>query len=210
MGYEGPRVRTLAVGWASPRADPSGLLSGVTSPPSLKYARVERERRWLLATTPSVSVADDVLAITDRYLTGSRLRLRETVSGAGDVVRKLGHKVRLTDGPGEVACTSLYLDDAEWALLCALEAHVLSKERHRMSIAAGHVAVDVFGGHCAGLVLVEIDRGDGADTGLPDGFAAVAEVTADERFTGGRLAEGSRQELLAAVEEYGLKLRQIT
>lgn len=181
----------------------------MTAIASLKYARVERERRWLLASPPLGSASGDVVAITDRYLPGSRLRLRETVSATGEVVRKLGHKVRLTDGPEEVACTSLYLDDVEWALLCSLEAHVLVKVRHRMSLAGVTVAVDVFGGHSAGLVLVEIDRGDGADTGLPDGFAAVAEVTADERFTGSRLAEGSRPELLAAAEEYGLELRQI-
>lgn len=182
----------------------------MTATHSLKYARVERERRWLIDLPPSASASADVLTVTDRYLTGSRLRLRETVSSAGDVVRKLGHKVRLTDGPEEVACTSLYLDDAEWALLCALEAHVLSKERRRMVVDGVDLALDVFGGDCAGLVLAEIDRGDDVDTGLPEGLGAVAEVTADERFTGGRLAEGSRQELLAAVEEYGLKLRQIT
>lgn len=171
---------------------------------------MERERRWLLAVPPPVATTDDVLTITDRYLTGSRLRLRETVSATGEVVRKLGHKVRLSAGPQEVACTSLYLDDGEWALLCALEAHVLSKERRRMVVDGVALALDVFGGDCAGLVLAEIDRGDNADTGLPEGLGAVAEVTADERFTGGRLAEGSRQELLAAVEEYGLELRQIT
>jgi hypothetical protein len=31
----------------------------------------------------------------------------------GTVVRKLGHKVRLSAGPREVACTSMYLDDGD-------------------------------------------------------------------------------------------------
>lgn len=176
----------------------------MTAIASLKYARVERERRWLLASPPLAPC--DVVAITDRYLPGSRLRLRETVSATGEVVRKLGHKVRLSDGPQEVACTSLYLDDAEWALLCSLEAHLLVKERRRMVVDGVTVAVDVFGGRCAGLVLAEIDRGDGADTGLPEGLGAVAEVTADERFTGGLLSASSRAALLSALEEYGLRL----
>ena len=33
------------------------------------------------------------------------------------MTRKLGHKVRLGNDATEVAHTSLYLDDAEWALL---------------------------------------------------------------------------------------------
>ena len=38
----------------------------------------------------------------------------------GTVTRKLGHKVRLTGGPAEVASTSLYLEDEKRALLSAL------------------------------------------------------------------------------------------
>ncbi|MGH3306463.1 MAG: hypothetical protein ACRDOX_02155, partial [Nocardioides sp.] len=59
---------------------------------SLKYAHVERERRWLLATVPELTGSR--MEITDQYLVGSRLRLREVTEG-GSVVRKLGHKVRL-------------------------------------------------------------------------------------------------------------------
>ena len=57
---------------------------------SLKYARVERERRWLLGSTPGLSGSP--MEITDRYVLGTRLRLREVVVGES-VVRKLGHKV---------------------------------------------------------------------------------------------------------------------
>ncbi len=82
-------------------------------PVSLKYAVVERERRWLVRRIPEgVSSVRDIV---DRYVTGTRLRLREVREADGTVVRKLGHKVRLSDGPAEVACTNLYLDDAEWA-----------------------------------------------------------------------------------------------
>ena len=55
---------------------------------SLKYARVERERRWLLASAPELGSGP--MDITDRYLVGTRLRLREVTEG-GSVVRKLGH-----------------------------------------------------------------------------------------------------------------------
>ena len=42
---------------------------------SLKYAVVERERRFLLASLPEG--IDCTRQIIDRYLTGTRLRLRE-------------------------------------------------------------------------------------------------------------------------------------
>ncbi len=88
-------------------------------PRYLKYARVERERRWLLSAAPDLATATRTLEIRDRYLRGTRLRFREVSEADGTVVRKLGHKVRLGDGPGEVACTSIYLDDTEWDLLAS-------------------------------------------------------------------------------------------
>lgn len=62
----------------------------------LTYAVVERERRFLLRRLPDGVVRTS--AIIDRYLLGTRLRLREVVGDDGHVVRKLGHKVRLGEG----------------------------------------------------------------------------------------------------------------
>ena len=58
------------------------------------------------------------------------------------MVRKLGHKVRLGDGPREVACTNAYLDDAEWTLLAALPGRTLRKRRHLVPWGSRTVAVD--------------------------------------------------------------------
>lgn len=85
-----------------------------------------------------------VSAIVDRYVTGTRLRLRELREVDENVVRKLGHKARLSDGPAEVACTSVYLDDAEWRLLDQLPARVLRKRRHHVERDGIRVAVDEF------------------------------------------------------------------
>jgi len=171
--------------------------------PFLKYAHVERERRWLVDPATPLPEGDDVLAIVDRYVTGSRLRLREVRAADGTLTRKLGHKVRLGSGPEEVACTSLYLDAGEWELLSALPSVELRKQRTRLRLGGTIVAVDVFAGHCAGLVLVEVD---GSPDLLPSdaGLAVVAEVTTDERFTGGGLADASREQVLAALAAYGV------
>ena len=148
---------------------------------SLKYAHVERERRWLLDGPPPFPDDARQVRIVDRYLTGTRLRLRETTEVDGQVLRKLGHKVRIGEGAREVAHTSLYLDDAEWAVLGALPARTLTKTRTLVPLGVGHVAVDV---HADGVVVAEID-GDGE---IPADWPVVREVTDDEAFTGAALA----------------------
>src|SRR5215475_6827883 len=46
--------------------------------PESKYARIERERRYLLQDLPEgLTRADPHLQITDNYITGTRLRLRK-------------------------------------------------------------------------------------------------------------------------------------
>ncbi len=154
------------------------------SPPvSLKYAVVERERRYLVGSVPA-GVAGTA-AIVDRYLIGTRLRLREVRRGDGTVTRKLGHKVRLTDGPAEVACTTCYLDDQEWAVLARLPARTLRKTRHLVRREGWVVAVDE---HEDGTLVAEIDDGDRAGEAVPDWLDVVADVSGDEAWTGAALA----------------------
>jgi len=149
----------------------------------LKYAQIERERRYLVHAVPDgVRYVDE---IEDAYIEGTRLRLRR-VTSHGEVTRKLGHKIRLGQGPREVASTSLYLDDAEWDRLAALPVRRLRKRRHHV-VRDGHAfAVDEFPD---GTLLAEFDDGDDAPTGVPAWLEVVADVTDDEEWTGaGRAA----------------------
>jgi CYTH domain-containing protein len=149
----------------------------------LKYAVVERERRFLLARLPDGVVS--TVEIVDRYLTGTRLRLREVREDGGAVVRKLSHKVRLGEGPHEVACTNLYLDDQEWALLVALPSQVLRKKRHLVQRDGLVVAIDQ---HEDGLLIAEIDDGDRPAQPVPDWLDVLEDVSGVERWTGVSLA----------------------
>ncbi len=151
----------------------------------LKYATVERERRWLLDGVPPFPDDARQVRIVDRYLTGTRLRLREVTETDGTIVRKLGHKVRVGEGAREVAHTSLYLDDAEWEVLSGLPGAVLRKTRTLVPYDGTTVAVDV---HDDGSVIAEIDVGDGPDHELPASWAVVREVTDEAEYTGGALA----------------------
>jgi CYTH domain-containing protein len=141
----------------------------------MKYAHLECERRFLLRSMPAgvTSTAD----VTDLYVDGTRLRLREVVTD-GLVVRKLGQKIRL-DGPTRIAHTTIYLDDAEWALLTTLPGRRLSKRRHLVGDTG--VAVDEYPD---GALVAEIDGGDQPPAGVPDWLDVVREVTEDESFTG--------------------------
>ncbi len=157
-------------------------------PVNLKYAVVERERRFLVSRVPDGVVA--VRRITDRYVSGTRLRLREVREG--DVVTfKLGHKVRLTDDPAEVACTNLYLDEAEWAVLRSLPGKEIRKVRHLVERDGLTVAVDE---HEDGTLVAEIDDRDGEPAEPPAWLDVVRDVSDEEAYTGAGLASGSDPE----------------
>lgn len=152
-------------------------------PISLKYAVVERERRFLVSSLPDGVVRSR--QIVDRYVTGTRLRLREVLEEDRTVVRKLGHKVRLGDGPAEVACTTFYLDDDEWAVLAALPALIVRKTRHMVHRDGLTVAVDE---HEDGSLVAEIDDGELPSDRVPEWLDVLEDVTRDERWTGAGLA----------------------
>jgi CYTH domain-containing protein len=149
----------------------------------LKYAVVERERRYLLASLPEGVTG--TWEIVDRYVTGTRLRLREVRQDDGSVVRKLGHKVRLTEGPEEIACTNFYLSDEEWTVLAELPARTLRKKRHLVAREGWRLAIDE---HEDGTLVAEIDDGEEPSDRLPEWLDVVSDVTRDEAWTGGRLA----------------------
>ena len=150
---------------------------------SLKYAVVERERRFLVSKLPGGT--QERRRIVDRYVTGTRLRLREVVTEDGGVIRKLGHKVRLGEGPREIACTSLYLDDEEWDVLCRLPAKTLRKVRHLVTGGGVTVAIDELED---GTLLAEIDDQDGVPVSAPSWLGVLRDVTDDEKWTGAQLA----------------------
>jgi CYTH domain-containing protein len=144
---------------------------------------VERERRFLVRAVPAGAVARR--EIIDRYVIGTRLRLREARASDGGVVRKLTHKVRLGESPAEVACTNVYLDEVEWSVLLGLPARTVRKIRHIVVRDGLRIAVDE---HEDGMLVAEIDDGDGPPAAVPDWLEVVSDVTADEAWTGSGLA----------------------
>jgi CYTH domain-containing protein len=158
-----------------------------------RYARLEREQRWQLATVPAGAAG--LARIRDRYLEGTRLRLRHIESEHGEVF-KLGQKIRVDESdPERVNITSLYLDAAEFARLAALPGADLTKCRRWLLLDGHRVAVDEFEGRHQGLVLAEVELGnEDAPLALPN-FAS-RDVTRDDRYSGGALAWASDEAIV--------------
>jgi CYTH domain-containing protein len=132
--------------------------------------------------------------IEDRYLDGTRLRLRHVRVGDGSVF-KLTQKVRLdADDPFDVALTNMYLEAGEYRRLAQLPGADLRKTRSVCFVGANRFVLDEFHGHLQGLCLVEIDVADLAEElVLPTWLGA--EVTHDDRFSGGSLARASAEQI---------------
>jgi CYTH domain-containing protein len=169
-----------------------------------KYARIEIERRFLLEGVPEAAEILAINEIGDRYLDGTRLRLRRMARVGGPTQLKLTQKLPDPDGARQGALTTIYLSEAEHAAFARLPAATLSKSR--LSIAP--YGVDVFHGELEGLYLAEAEFATVEDALalVPAAFCR-AEVTADRRFTGGELVRASRQQVRAWAREYGVQLR---
>jgi CYTH domain-containing protein len=154
-----------------------------------------------------VPEAAEVLAVNeigDRYLDGTRLRLRRMAGVDGPTQLKLTQKLPDPDGARQGALTTIYLSEAEHAAFARLPAATLSKSR--LTIAP--YGVDVFHGELEGLYLAEAEFATVEDAAalVPAAFCR-AEVTADRRFTGGELVRASGEQVRAWAREYGVQLR---
>jgi CYTH domain-containing protein len=164
--------------------------------PKPEYTAVERERRWLCAAVPRDQISQ-TLTVTDLYVQGTRLRLRDMrPSDGGPPLLKLSRKADVDARTRLI--TTIYLPEAEFALLAtALEGARLVKTRHRLHAPSGVVlSVDEFHGSLAGLILAEAEfQSDEALKAFSSPAFAVLEVTDDPEYTGGRLAHFGRPQV---------------
>jgi CYTH domain-containing protein len=159
-----------------------------------RYARIEWERRWLVDTArrPSLDGRSATL-IEDRYIDGTRLRLRRMARPAiGEVIWKLTKKYECHDPSARPIVTS-YLTEAEYRVLRALPAHVLSKSRYHLPMAGRYWSLDRFEGALEGLETVECEAEDAASlAALEPPDWALREVTHLPQWQCGALAMAGR------------------
>jgi len=167
----------------------------------MKYARVERERRYLLrGLPPGLRVNDPHTQIFDNYITGTRLRLRKIrVPERREWTWKLTQKFAPDpEDFSRAVITNIYLSQIEYEVLSVFEGNEIRKNRYPYGHDGRKFSIDVFLGALHGLVLAEteFDTDEEVRDFTAPTFAA-REVTDDELFTGGRLVGLTADEIRA-------------
>ena len=180
--------------------------------PESKYARVERERRYLLQDLPEgLTRADPHLQITDNYITGTRLRLRkvrEPRTNKWTVKFTQKHAPNPQD-LSRTIITNTYLNALEAETLSVFNANEIRKNRYYFEFDGRKFSVDMFLGDLFGLVLAEVSFDTDEDVAqFPKPSFALADVTNDPVFTGGRLCELTFAEVRQHIMACGLAGKQ--
>src|ERR1041384_5427949 len=176
--------------------------------PESKYARIERERRYLLRDLPEgITRADPHVQITDNYITGTHLRIRKVREP-----RTNKWTVKFTQkyapDPNDLSrtiITNTYLNALEAEVLSVFDTNEIRKNRYPFEFEGRKFSVDMFLGDLFGLVLAEVsfETAEELDQFRRPAFALV-DVTNDELFTGGRLCELTFSEVRAEIGQRGL------
>lgn len=185
-----------------------GTTGRVTTEYARKYERMELERRYLLRELPpGLSLRNEHAQITDNYITNTRLRLRKSRwPSTNEWTLKLTQK-HAPEPPdfSRTLITSIYLNELEYEVFSVFEGNELRKNRYPYEHEKRTFGVDVFLGELRGLILAEVEfESDEEMMNAPAPAFSVADVSSDERFTGGRLAISSAIELRGMLEEFGL------
>jgi len=175
--------------------------------PDSKYARVERERRYLLPDLPEgLTRADHHFQITDNYITGTRLRLRKVRDPKTNkwIVKFTQKFAANPDDLSRTIITNTYLNATEAETLSIFEANEIRKNRYPFEFEGRKFSVDMFLGDLFGLVLAEVSFETDEEM---EGFAkppfAIADVTNNELFSGGKLSELKFEDIRKEIEQSG-------
>ena len=168
-----------------------------------RYARVERERKFLLRELPEpLTRASRHIQIWDNYITNTRLRLRKIrVPETRKYILKLTQKFAADARDlSRNLITNTYLSPAEYAALAIFEGNEIRKNRYPYEFAGRTYSIDVFLGALWGLMLAEtsFETDEEMRAFTPPPFAFM-EVTNDETFTGSSLVDLTFDEIRATI-----------
>lgn len=166
-----------------------------------KYARIERERRFLLRELPEgLSPRSPHRQLWDNYITGTRLRLRKIRQPeTGEYAWKLTQKFPLApDDFSRCAVTNIYLSRYEYEVFSVFEANEIRKNRYRYEHDGRTYAIDVYAGDLRGLIVAEIEFASDEEMNAFNAPPfAVLEITNSPLFTGARLVDLTTDEIRA-------------
>ncbi len=176
--------------------------------PESKYARLERERRYLLQNLPEgLTRASPHVQITDNYITGTRLRLRKVRDPLTNKwTVKFTQKFAVNSKDlSRTLITNTYLNAQEAETLSVFEANEIRKNRYPFEYEGRKFGIDMFLGDLFGLVLAEVsfDTDEDLESFSKPQFAVV-EVTNNELFSGGKLCELAFADIREEIVKAGL------
>ena len=148
-----------------------------------KYSLLEIERRWLVDLKEAENLDQcRVRHIEDRYINGTRLRLRIVEEEGKGAEYKLCKKYgRVSDLAEPI--TNLYLTEEEYKTFVLLPAATVDKLRY--ALAEG--SIDIYEPEGIAVYEVEFDTMEQAQLYVPPPFA-LQEVTSLEGYSGYSLA----------------------
>lgn len=175
-----------------------------TIQPASKYARLERERRYLLQDLPEgLTRVSRHLQITDNYITGTRLRLRKV---RDPQTNKWTIKFTQKFAPDQsdlsrTLITNIYLNALEAETLSLFGANEIRKNRYPFAFEGHSLAIDLYLGDLFGLVLAEATFATDEELdSFPQPKFALAEVTNNLTFTGGQLSQLTFEDIRTELE----------
>ena len=176
--------------------------------PESRYARVERERRYLLRDLPEgMTRADPHLQITDNYITGTRLRLRKVREPQSNT-STVKFTQKYAPDPNDLSrtlITNTYLNALEAEVFAIFNTNEIRKNRYPFEFEGRKFSVDMFLGDLFGLVLAEAGfETDEELDNFPKPPFALADVTNEALFSGSRLCELTFSDVRAEIAERGL------
>jgi CYTH domain-containing protein len=154
-----------------------------------------------------LSRADPHVQITDNYVTGTRLRIRK-VREPRTNKWTVKFTQKFAPDPQDLSrtiITNTYLNALEAETLSMFDANEIRKNRYPFEYEGKKFSVDMFLGDLFGLVLAEVsfetDQELEAFTKPP---FAIADVTNNELFTGGRLCQLTFENIREEIMKSGL------
>lgn len=178
-------------------------------PAQSKYARLERERRYLLEDLPEgLTRASPHLQITDNYITGTRLRLRkirdpQTNKWTVKFTQKFAPN---SEDLSRTIITNTYLNATEAETLAIFEANEIRKNRYPFEFSGKRFTIDMFLGDLFGLVLAEVGfESDEELDNFPLPPFAIAEVTNNELFAGASLSAATFADIKREISSLELR-----
>lgn len=170
-----------------------------------KTAQLELHRLFLIDALPEpLSLASSHLQILDRYIEGTRMRLRRVRDPSSNQSTWILQQRFVSLNGSETRLAEIHLNAQEYALFERFGGPEIRKNRYFHEFDRVGMAFDLYLGPLHGLMMAraEFETRENVDDFETPGFAII-EVTEEPFFSGENLVYKDFDEVAAAIERLG-------